>query len=62
VTLAYYPDGRQEQLLQQHGLVEGCDLLHAMAYDQSPTPAEASHSSLSFGLKVADALRQLSRS
>ena len=45
ITLAYYPDSRQEQLLRDHGGGLGCltslrgiaeqaDLLHMMSYDQ----------------------------
>ena len=33
VTLAYYPDGRQEALLVQHGAANASDMVHAMAYD-----------------------------
>ena len=33
ITMAYYPDGRQEAELKSRGLDEACDLLHAMTYD-----------------------------
>jgi len=33
VTLAYYPDGRQEAELKARGLDASADLLHAMTYD-----------------------------
>ena len=34
VTLSYYPDGRQEQLLARHGILDFVSLAHAMTYDQ----------------------------
>lgn len=34
VTLAYYPDGRQEKLLRGIGAEQHVSLLHAMSYDQ----------------------------
>jgi GH18 family chitinase len=37
MTLAYYPDGRQEQLLGQYGLMDVVDYAHTMAYD-APGP------------------------
>mmetsp|Transcript_45564 Transcript_45564/g.148076 ORF Transcript_45564/g.148076 Transcript_45564/m.148076 type:complete len:118 (+) Transcript_45564:304-657(+) len=46
VTLAYYPDGKQERML---GLMsEHVDAMHAMAYDQS-----GRHSTYAFAEKVA---------
>ena len=33
ITMAYYPDGRQEALLAQGGAPDHVDLFHAMAYD-----------------------------
>eukprot|EP00008_Paramoeba_atlantica_P003966 CAMPEP_0201492214 /NCGR_PEP_ID=MMETSP0151_2-20130828/32218_1 /ASSEMBLY_ACC=CAM_ASM_000257 /TAXON_ID=200890 /ORGANISM="Paramoeba atlantica, Strain 621/1 / CCAP 1560/9" /LENGTH=320 /DNA_ID=CAMNT_0047878899 /DNA_START=8 /DNA_END=970 /DNA_ORIENTATION=- len=33
ITLAYYPDGRQEQLLSQHNVVKDANYFHSMAYD-----------------------------
>ena len=50
ITLAYYPDGRQEQLLRDHGIAEQADLLHMMSYDQGGTH----HSSLQYGKRSAD--------
>ena len=35
ITLAYYPDGRQEGYLAARGLHHSADLLHAMSYDAS---------------------------
>ena len=35
LTMAYYPDGRQEQLLARLGVAESVDLMHAMSYDAS---------------------------
>jgi len=35
VTLAYYPDGRQEQLLARHGILDFVAYAHSMTYDQS---------------------------
>jgi GH18 family chitinase len=48
VTLAYYPDGRQERLLAAHRLDTSADLLHAMSYDQPG----AQHSPLSLAHDV----------
>lgn len=50
ITLAYYPDGRQEQLLRDHGIAEQADLLHMMSYDQGGSH----HSTLEYGKKSAD--------
>ncbi len=33
LTLAYYPDGRQEALLLKHGAHKSVSLMHSMAYD-----------------------------
>ncbi|KAJ1451079.1 glycoside hydrolase superfamily [Pelagophyceae sp. CCMP2097] len=33
LTLAYYPDGKQEVLLAASGVADDADLLHAMSYD-----------------------------
>ena len=46
VTLAYYPDGRQESALASSGAASAADLLHMMAYD---APG-AAHSSLELAL------------
>ena len=48
ITLAYYPDGRQERLLHEHGLTKYVDAMHMMSYDQ---PGQ--HSTLEFAEKVA---------
>mmetsp|Transcript_17942 Transcript_17942/g.28072 ORF Transcript_17942/g.28072 Transcript_17942/m.28072 type:complete len:391 (-) Transcript_17942:52-1224(-) len=45
ITLAYYPDGQQERLYKQHGILRHADLAHAMAYDQNG--GEMGHSPLS---------------
>jgi GH18 family chitinase len=50
VTLAYYPDGRQERELTARRLDESADLLHAMTYDARG----AQHSPMSL---AEDALR-----
>lgn len=50
VTMAYYPDSRQEQLLRQYDIDKMVDLMHMMSYDQGGTH----HSTLEFGLKSAD--------
>ena len=44
--IADYPDGRQEQLLQQHNAHLYADFLNIMSYDQQNT---GHHSSLDFG-------------
>ena len=48
VSLAYYPDGRQEAELAKRGLVPAADLLHAMSYD-APGP---NHSPMSLAESV----------
>ena len=45
ITMAYYPDGRQEQLLHDGGAEPSVDLFHMMSYDQPG----AQHSSVAFG-------------
>ncbi len=35
LTMAYYPDGRQEQLLARLGVADSVNLMHAMSYDAS---------------------------
>ena len=50
ITMAYYPDTRQERLLLKHGIVDSVDLVHAMSYDQNGKH----HSSLEFGKKTGD--------
>jgi len=48
VTFAYYPDGRQEELIKKHGLAEHASLMHMMSYDQTP----GHHSTMDFGKKA----------
>ena len=38
LTLAYYPDGKQEALLLKHGAHRAVDFMHAMTYDQQGGP------------------------
>lgn len=49
LTLAYYPDGRQEQLLLEAKADQKAHLLHSMSYDQP-----GRHSTLGFAKKTAD--------
>jgi len=49
ITIAYYPDGRQEMLLAEYGLDKYVVNMHAMAYDQSP----GQHSTYDLAQKVA---------
>ena len=48
ITLAYYPDGRQEELLSRHGILDLVDHAHTMAYD---APG-GNHAPLSLAHKV----------
>merc|ERR1711904_126976 len=50
ITMAYYPDGRQEQLIKKYHLDRYADLLHMMSYDQGGEQ----HSSYSLGTKSVD--------
>mmetsp|Transcript_55663 Transcript_55663/g.121621 ORF Transcript_55663/g.121621 Transcript_55663/m.121621 type:complete len:394 (-) Transcript_55663:377-1558(-) len=50
VTMAYYPDTRQEQLIKQYKIDQYADLMHMMSYDQGG----GHHSSLEFGKKAVD--------
>lgn len=50
VTLAYYPDTRQEQLLKEYGIDQHVDLMHMMSYDAGG----AQHSSWELGKKSVD--------
>ena len=50
LTLAYYPDGRQEALLLKHGAHEHVDFMHMMTYDQSGGP----HAPRDFALRAMD--------
>jgi len=49
LTLAYYPDEKQERLLLQGSAVSSASLLHMMSYDQP-----GKHSTMEFAMKVAD--------
>jgi GH18 family chitinase len=56
ITFAYYPDGRQEELIKKYGLAEHAALMHMMSYDQT----DGHHSTLEFGKKaVALGVRSL---
>jgi len=48
VTLAYYPDGKQEKLLYKFGFHKHVDYMHSMSYDQKGRQ----HSSMDFAKKV----------
>ena len=48
ITIAYYPDGRQEQLFTQYGVGKYVANMHAMSYDQ-----QGKHSTWEFAQKVA---------
>lgn len=52
ITMAYYPDGRQEALLRDTagGAARYVDLMHMMSYDQGGQH----HSSLAFGKSTAE--------
>lgn len=50
VTMAYYPDGRQEELLKKFSIDQHADLMHMMSYDQTP----GHHSTPEFGRKAVD--------
>mmetsp|Transcript_68151 Transcript_68151/g.134550 ORF Transcript_68151/g.134550 Transcript_68151/m.134550 type:complete len:380 (+) Transcript_68151:51-1190(+) len=50
VTMAYYPDTRQETLLKQHGIDQVVDLMHMMSYDAGGEQ----HSSWTLGKKSVD--------
>lgn len=50
VTMAYYPDTRQEQLLKEYKISERADLMHMMSYDQSGQH----HSTMEFGKRCVD--------
>jgi GH18 family chitinase len=49
LSMAYYPDGRQEQLLRKHNAHTYTDFLNIMSYDQQNT---GHHSSIDFGLST----------
>ena len=48
ITIAYYPDGRQERLFTEYEVGKYVVNMHAMAYDQSP----GQHSTWEFAQKV----------
>jgi len=50
LTMAYYPDGRQERLIKEHRIDLHVDLLHMMSYDKGGPQ----HSSLLFGQEAVD--------
>lgn len=50
VTMAYYPDTRQERLLKQYGIDQSVSFMHMMSYDQGGQH----HSTMDFGKKCAD--------
>ena len=50
ITMAYYPDGKQEALLHSLRTTEAVDLLHMMSYDQGG----AHHSTTAFGKSAVD--------
>lgn len=49
LTLAYYPDERQEKLLQEGGFADDVDAMHMMSYDQP-----GRHSTWEFASRVAE--------
>jgi GH18 family chitinase len=50
LTMAYYPDGRQEQLLARLGVADSVELMHAMSYDAGG----AHHSTFELAEKTID--------
>jgi len=50
VTMAYYPDGKQEQLLKQYKIDQRVDLMHMMTYDAHGEQ----HSSMQLATKSVD--------
>lgn len=50
VTMAYYPDGKQEELIKKYAIDVHVDLMHMMSYDQHGDQ----HSSLDFGMRAVD--------
>ena len=56
ISVAYYPDGRQEKLLVKHGVAEYVNYMHAMAYDaQGPD----GHSPMSLAERVVSQANSL---
>lgn len=47
LSMAYYPDGRQEQLLSKHKAHDHVDFFNIMSYDQQNI---GHHSSIDFGI------------
>lgn len=52
LSIAYYPDTRQEQILNAIGAAEFLDFMHIMAYDQHNDANTPSHSSIDFAQRV----------
>ena len=50
LSIAYYPDGKQEQFIVNLGMYSVLDYMHIMSYDQSGTH----HSSYDYGIKTLD--------
>ena len=50
ITLAYYPDLKQEQLLLEGGAAQWLDLMHMMTYDQQGKQ----HSTIEFAIKSVE--------
>ena len=48
ITLAYYPDGKQEGLITKHGFAQYVEAMHMMSYDQP-----GKHSTWEFAERVA---------
>jgi len=52
ITLAYYPDGRQEKLLMDIGAIKYVNSMHSMAYDQN-----GKHSTMELAKKTVENAR-----
>ena len=52
VTMAYYPDGKQEAFLNAKGFAPYLDAMHSMAYDQTDKQWGNHHSSRAFARHV----------
>lgn len=50
ITMSYYPDGRQEQLIVRLNIPDMVDFMHSMSYDQSG----AHHSTYEYAVKTLD--------
>jgi len=55
VTMAYYPDGRQEELLKKYKISEHVDFMHMMSYDAGGEQ----HSSMELGTRSVDQGRKI---